>query len=70
MYGWLSSAANRLMPVYNHRIGRWEVRCLDTDELLARRRTFAGACEVWNRLLDGEYVLAFPDPYDWAIDGL
>jgi hypothetical protein len=70
MHGWLKTEAERLMLFYNHRVGRWEVRCLNTDSTLARRRTFAGACEVHGRLLDGEYVLAFPDPYDWAVDGL
>ncbi len=55
---------------YNHRIERWEVRCLNSDETLARRRTFDGACGVRGRLLVGEHVLAFPEPYDWAIDGV
>jgi hypothetical protein len=60
----------RLMVHFSHRANRWEVRCLNTDETLARRRTFAGASEVIDLLIAGDFVVAFPEPYDWAIDGV
>jgi hypothetical protein len=49
---------------------RWEVRCLKTGETLARRKTFSGACEVIDLLAAGEFVIRFPEPYDWALLGI
>lgn len=60
----------RLMVHFSHRADRWEVRCLNTDDTLARRRTFAGASEVIDLMLAGELVIACPEPYDWAVDGI
>lgn len=57
------------MVRYNYRVERYEVRCLDTDATLGRRRTFGAACELRDLILYGERYIAFPDPYDWAIDG-
>lgn len=60
-----------MMVVYNHQRQRWEVRNLaNGDGVVARRRRQAAACEVIELIERGMPFIAFPEPYDWALDGV
>jgi hypothetical protein len=59
-----------MMQVFNHRRERWELRDLNTDEPIVRRRTLPAISEARALLEAGELVVAFPEPYDWAVDGV